>query len=52
LRHREDTGNTGDIHTTAYKSYHTGTPNAYDLQISCVTKDTRLIGSVTMKPKQ
>jgi catechol 2,3-dioxygenase-like lactoylglutathione lyase family enzyme len=52
LRARVDTGNTGDIHQSAYKSFHTGTPNGYDLQISCVTKDTRLIGSVSMQPKQ
>jgi catechol 2,3-dioxygenase-like lactoylglutathione lyase family enzyme len=52
LRARIDTGNTGDIHQSAYKSFHTGTPNGYDLQISCVTKDTRLIGSVSMAPKQ
>lgn len=43
LTHREDTGGTGDIHTTTYKSYHTTTPNGYDLQISNITKDTRTI---------
>jgi catechol 2,3-dioxygenase-like lactoylglutathione lyase family enzyme len=52
LRARVDTGNTGDIHQAAYKSFHTQTPNAYDLQMSCVTKDTRLIGSTSMKPAQ
>jgi catechol 2,3-dioxygenase-like lactoylglutathione lyase family enzyme len=52
LRARIDTGGTGDIHQTAYKSFHTTTPNGYDLQISCVTENTRLIGSVTMQPKQ
>ena len=52
LRAQIDTGNTGDIHETAYKSFHTQTPNGYNLQMSCVTKDTRLIGSVSMKPKQ
>ncbi len=52
LRAREDTGNTGPIHDAAYKSYHTQTPNGYNLQISCVTKDTRLIGSSSMKPAQ
>jgi len=50
LRAQIDTGNTGDIHQTAYKSFHTRTPNGYNLQMSCVTKDTRLIGSITMKP--
>lgn len=52
LRARIDTGNTGDIHQTAYKSFHTSTPNGYDLQISCITKETRLVGSVSMRPKQ
>src|SRR3984885_14174530 len=36
-----DTGNTGDIHTSAYKSYHTNTPNGFNLQISNLTHDTR-----------
>ena len=52
LSAREDTGNTGDIHTAKYQSYHTRTPNGYDLQISLVTKETRLIGSSGTKPKQ
>jgi catechol 2,3-dioxygenase-like lactoylglutathione lyase family enzyme len=52
LRAREDTGNTGPIREAAYKSYHTQTPNGYNLQISCVTKETRLIGSSSMKPAQ
>lgn len=52
LRAQIDTGNTGDIHVTAYKSFHTQTPNQYNLQMSCVTKETRLIGSATMKPAQ
>lgn len=52
LRAQVDTGNTGDIHQTSYKSYHTQTPNQYNLQVSCVTKETRLIGSQTMQPKQ
>ena len=42
LSAREDTGNTGDIHVTKYKSYHTRTPNGYDLQISnTISRDTR-----------
>ena len=41
LTAREDTGGTGDIHTTFYKSYHTTTPNGFDLQISATTKPTR-----------
>jgi catechol 2,3-dioxygenase-like lactoylglutathione lyase family enzyme len=34
LNARVDTGGSGDIHTASYKSYHTTTPNGYDLQIS------------------
>lgn len=52
LRAQADTGNTGDIHQAKYQSYHTRTPNGYNLQISCVTKDTRLIGSSGTKPAQ
>lgn len=52
LQAQIDTGNTGDIHKAAYKSFHTRTPNKYNLQMSCVTKETRLIGSVSMKPAQ
>ncbi len=52
LRARVDTGNTGDIHQAAYKSYHTQTPNQYNLQMSCVTRETRLIGSSSMRPAQ
>ncbi len=52
LRARVDTGNTGDIHQAAYKSFHTQTPNQYNLQMSCVTRETRLIGSTSMRPAQ
>jgi catechol 2,3-dioxygenase-like lactoylglutathione lyase family enzyme len=45
-----DTGNTGDIHEAAYKSYHTRTPNQFNLQISNITEDTRLVGSGSVKP--
>ena len=41
LNARVDTGGSGDIHTAKYKSYHTTTPNGFDLQISNVTKETR-----------
>jgi hypothetical protein len=41
LNARVDTGGTGDIHTTAYKSYHTTTPNGFDLQISNTTRENR-----------
>jgi catechol 2,3-dioxygenase-like lactoylglutathione lyase family enzyme len=36
-----DTGGTGDIHVTKYKSYHTNTPNGFNLQISNLTLATR-----------
>jgi len=38
LTARVDTGGGGDIHTANYKSYHTTTPNGYDLQISAKVK--------------
>lgn len=41
LTAREDTGGRGDIHTAPYKSYHTTTPNGFDLQISATTRATR-----------
>lgn len=37
LNARVDTGGAGDIHEARYKSYHTTTPNGFDLQISNVT---------------
>jgi catechol 2,3-dioxygenase-like lactoylglutathione lyase family enzyme len=37
LNARVDTGGAGDIATATYKSYHTTTPNGFDLQISNVT---------------
>jgi catechol 2,3-dioxygenase-like lactoylglutathione lyase family enzyme len=40
-----------DIHTAAFKSYHTQTPNGYNLQISYVTHDNRLALSNAVKPK-
>ena len=39
LNAREDTGGRGDIHTAQYKSYHTTTPNGFDLQISNTTSN-------------
>ncbi len=46
LTGRVDTGGKGDIHTASYKSYHTTTPNGFDLQISAATRETRS-GSIT-----
>jgi hypothetical protein len=41
-----------DIHTAAFKSYHTQTPNGYNLQISYVTKALRLSLSNAVRPKR
>ena len=41
LNARVDTGGSGDIHTAPYKSYHTTTPNGFDLQISATTRANR-----------
>jgi hypothetical protein len=41
LTARVDTGGRGDIHTANYQSYHTTTPNGFDLQISFATKENR-----------
>jgi catechol 2,3-dioxygenase-like lactoylglutathione lyase family enzyme len=45
LTQREDTGGKGDIYTATYKSYHTTTPNGYDLQISSTARATRSAGT-------
>jgi catechol 2,3-dioxygenase-like lactoylglutathione lyase family enzyme len=41
LTGRADTGGKGDIHVAPYKSYHTTTPDGFDLQISNATRATR-----------
>jgi catechol 2,3-dioxygenase-like lactoylglutathione lyase family enzyme len=46
-----DTSTRDDIHVAAYKSYHTTTPNGYNLQISYVTHDKRLTLANAIKPK-
>lgn len=46
-----DTSTNDDIHVAAYKSYHTTTPNGYNLQISYVTHDHRLTLANAVKPK-
>jgi catechol 2,3-dioxygenase-like lactoylglutathione lyase family enzyme len=40
-----------DIHTAPFKSYHTRTPNGYNLQISWMTRDKRLNLANAVKPK-
>ncbi|HUL74959.1 MAG TPA: VOC family protein, partial [Vicinamibacterales bacterium] len=46
-----DTSTRDDIHVAAFKSYHTRTPNGYNLQISYVTHENRLALSNAVKPK-
>jgi hypothetical protein len=41
LKASVDTGGRGPIETASFKSYHTTTPNGFDLQISNVTMATR-----------
>jgi catechol 2,3-dioxygenase-like lactoylglutathione lyase family enzyme len=50
LRARIDTAGRKNIHVAPYKSYHTTTPTGFDLQISHVTEDTRLMLSRTVRP--
>jgi hypothetical protein len=51
LQAQVDTGTKDDIHVAAAKSYHTTTPNGYNLQISYVTQDNRLAWANAVKPK-
>jgi catechol 2,3-dioxygenase-like lactoylglutathione lyase family enzyme len=51
LQAEVDTASSDDIHVAAYKSYHTTTPNGYDLQISFVTSHDRLTLPNVVKPK-
>ncbi|MGE3277110.1 MAG: VOC family protein [Vicinamibacterales bacterium] len=41
-----------EIHTAAFKSYHTETPNGYNLQISNVTRQNRLALATAVDPKK
>ena len=52
-RHRGPDGTyvPDEIHTAAFKSYHTATPNGFNLQISYVTHDNRLALPNAVKPK-
>ena len=51
LRAQIDTSTGDEIHVAAFKSYHTSTPNGYNLQISYVTHDNRLALPNAVKPK-
>jgi catechol 2,3-dioxygenase-like lactoylglutathione lyase family enzyme len=52
LRAQVDTSTGDEIHVAAFKSYHTITPNGYNLQISAVTHDTRLTLPNAVRPKR
>jgi catechol 2,3-dioxygenase-like lactoylglutathione lyase family enzyme len=52
LRARVDTSTGDEIHVASYKSYHTTTPNGFDLQISAVNHDTRLTLPTAVRPKR
>ena len=52
LRARVDTSTGDEIHVAAFKSYHTTTPNGFDLQISAVGHDTRLTLPNAVRPKR
>jgi hypothetical protein len=47
-----DTSDGAEIHVAQFKSYHTTTPNGYNLQISYVTHDNRLALANAVKPKK
>jgi catechol 2,3-dioxygenase-like lactoylglutathione lyase family enzyme len=53
-RHRAPDGTwvPDEIHTAAFKSYHTQTPNGYNLQISYVTHANRLALANAVNPKK
>ena len=49
---RVDTSDGAEIHVAQYKSYHTVTPNGFDLQISASTHDTRLSLALAVNPRR
>ncbi len=53
-RHRDADGKwvPDDIHTAAFKSYHTDTPNGYNLQISYVTRANRRALADAVNPRK
>jgi hypothetical protein len=51
LRAQIDTSTGDEIHVAAFKSYHTATPNGYNLQISYVTQQNRLALPNAVRPK-
>src|SRR5262245_23907599 len=51
LRAQIDTSTGDEIHVAAFKSYHTTTPNGYNLQISYVTHENRLALPNAVRPR-
>lgn len=51
LKARMDTSTKDDIHVAAYRSYHTETPNGFNLQISFVGPENRLALSEAVRPR-
>ena len=47
-----DTSDGMEIHVAQFKSYHTTTPNGYNLQISYNTHDTRLNLAIAVNPRR
>jgi catechol 2,3-dioxygenase-like lactoylglutathione lyase family enzyme len=47
-----DTSDGAEIHVAQYKSYHTATPNGFNLQISSSTHDTRLNLALAVNPRR
>jgi catechol 2,3-dioxygenase-like lactoylglutathione lyase family enzyme len=52
LRAQIDTSTGDEIHVAAFKSYHTFSPNGYNLQISAVQHDTRLTLPNAVRPRR
>jgi catechol 2,3-dioxygenase-like lactoylglutathione lyase family enzyme len=51
LKAQIDTSTKDEIHVAAFKSYHTTTPNGFNLQMSYVTRENRLALANAVKPK-
>ena len=49
---RIDTSDGAEIHVAMFQSYHTRSPNGYDVQISWNTNDTRLNLAIAVNPRR
>jgi catechol 2,3-dioxygenase-like lactoylglutathione lyase family enzyme len=47
-----DTSTAQEIHVASYRSYHTRTPNGFNLQISFVDRENRLAQSSAVRPRE